>query len=61
MMTEGDKSFQAPSAVLSVIFGARMPEADRILIARALRHEVNVGFKEAVLREGEFIVQIVDA
>ncbi len=61
MMTEGDKSFQAPSAALSVIFGARMPEADRILIARALRHEVNVGFKEAVLKEGEFIVEIVDA
>jgi hypothetical protein len=59
MMNEGDKSFTAPSRVLSVIFGARMPEPDRVLVARALRHQGDIEFKEAVLKDGQFVVEIV--
>ena len=61
MMTEGNKSFQAPSRVLSVIFGARMPDTDKVMIARALRHETTIDFKEAILKDGQFQVEIIDA
>lgn len=60
MMSEGNKSFQAPSDIISVIFGTRMPEADRVMIARALRHNENIQFKEALLKDGTFLIEIVD-
>ncbi|MDQ7838393.1 MAG: DUF2971 domain-containing protein [Thermodesulfobacteriota bacterium] len=61
MMNEGDKAYQAPSSVVSVIFGARMPESDRIMVAQALRHQPEIEFKEAILRQGEFLIEIVEA
>jgi len=61
MMNEGDKSFQAPSAIVSVIFGARMAESDRAMIAQTLRHQPDINFKEARLKEGKFLIEIVDA
>ena len=60
MMNEGDKSFQAPSAIISVAFGARMPESDRVMLARVLRHQPDINFKEARLKEGQFLIEIVD-
>lgn len=60
MMPEGNKTFQAPSAITAVIFGARMPESDRVMITHALRHEENIQFKEAVLKESQFLIEIVD-
>jgi DUF2971 family protein len=60
MMTEGNKPFQAPSEVISVVFGARMPETERIMIAHALRHRPAVAFKEARLVEGKFLLEIVE-
>ena len=60
MDLEGNKSVKAPSDVLSVIFGAKMPESDRIMIAQSLRHEPNVKFKETILQEDQFILEIVD-
>jgi hypothetical protein len=61
MMKEGNKSFDAPSSVTSVIFGARMPESDRIMVAKALRHHADVKFKEAVMKEGQFLIEIIGA
>ena len=60
MMNEGGKNYQAPSAVTTVIFGARMPESDRIMIAQALRHQEGICFKEAILKEGQFLIEIAD-
>ena len=56
LMSEGNMSYQAPAPVTSVIFGARMPEADRILVARALRHQDDIQFQEAVVEESRFAV-----
>ena len=61
MMPKGGKSYQAPSAVRAVIFGARMPEPDRVMVANALRHEQDLQFKEAVIEEGKFSVAIIEA
>lgn len=59
MTNEGNKAHQAPSRILSVIFGARMPEADRIMISHALRHEPDIEFKQARLKEGQFAIEVV--
>ena len=61
IMSEGNKPFQAPSKIVSVIFGARMPESDRTMIAYALRNEAGISFKEARLVDGKFLLEIVDA
>ncbi|MDP2228719.1 MAG: DUF2971 domain-containing protein [Moraxellaceae bacterium] len=58
MTNEGNKAHRAPSRILSVIFGARMPESDRIMVAYALRHEPDVNFKQARLKEGHFEVEV---
>ena len=58
MMNNGDRPYQAPSKVQSVIFGARMPEAERTMVSYALRHNKNVQFKEAILSEGAFAVEL---
>ncbi len=60
IMPQGNKPFQAPSKVLSVIFGARMPDSDRTMITYALRHQSGVALKEAKLVEGKFILEIVE-
>jgi hypothetical protein len=60
IMAEGNKSFQAPSTILSLAFGARMPESDRRMIAFALRNERQIAFKEAKLIEGKYKLEIVD-
>jgi len=59
MMSEGDKAYEAPSSVVSVIFGDRLPESERIMVAQALRHQPEIEFKEALLREGEFLIEII--
>lgn len=59
MTNDGNKIHQAPSAIVSVIFGARMPEQDRVMVSHALRHQPNIEFKEARLREGQFAVEVV--
>ena len=61
MMPKGGKSYQAPSKIFSVIFGARMPESDRFMIAQALRHEQDLRFREAVIEEDKFTIAIIDA
>lgn len=60
MMPQGGRSYQAPSPTKAVIFGTRMPESDRTMIAHALRHSEGVQFKEAVIREGKFSIEILD-
>jgi hypothetical protein len=61
MMPKGGKSYQVPSKICSVIFGARMPESDRFMIAQALRHEQDLRFREAVIEEDKFTIAIIDA
>jgi hypothetical protein len=46
MTNEGNKVHLAPSKILSIIFGARVPEADRVMLAHALRHESGIEFKQ---------------
>lgn len=58
MMTEGNKTYESPT-VLSIIFGARMPESERVMVAEALRHQSDIAFKEARLAEGEFLIEII--
>jgi len=58
--SEGNCSIPAPSDVTAVIFGARMPEAERTMVATALRHQKDIQFKEARLRDGHFLIDIVD-
>jgi hypothetical protein len=60
MMPQGDKAYEAPSSVISVIFGSRMPESDRIMLAQALRHQPKIEFKEARLSESDFLIEIVN-
>ena len=38
-----------------------MPEADRFMLAYALRHESDIEFKEARLKEGQFAIEVVPA
>lgn len=60
IMPQGNKPFQAPAKVMSVIFGARMQESDRTMVAYALRNEGHISFKEARIVEGKFLLEIVD-
>lgn len=59
-MPQGGKSYLAPSAARAVIFGARMSEPDRTMVAHALRHERDLRFKEAVIAEDKFSITIID-
>jgi hypothetical protein len=59
MMPEGNRLYKSPE-VYSVIFGARMPESERKMLAETLRHQPEIIFKEAVLAEGEFRIEIVN-
>jgi hypothetical protein len=61
MTDKGNCSFTAPSKMVSIIFGARMPDSDREIITRALRHQPEITFKLASLKEGTFLLDIVDA
>lgn len=58
MMSEGDKEYQMPSEITSIIFGARMPTQDRVTLMNILRPFKNIAFKEAALSEGEFKLEI---
>lgn len=58
MTTRGDQSYVAPSPVRSVTFGARMPTADRELIAHVLRDSLNTEFREALISEGQFTLAV---
>ena len=59
MTNEGNKVHQAPSAIVSVIFGARMPEQDRLMVAHAHNHHPEIEFKEARLMEGQFTIEVI--
>jgi hypothetical protein len=37
-----------------------MPEADRIMRARAVRHQPEIQFKEVKLSEDRFLIEITD-
>lgn len=58
IMHEGNRCFQAPSEVKSIIFGARMPVDEKIMIHQALRNR-NILFKEAKLREDRFAIEVM--
>lgn len=57
IMDEGDRSFQAPSKVTSVIFGARMPIEEKVMVHHALRHKRGISFKQAQLPDDRFAVE----
>lgn len=59
IMSEGNKSYRAPSAVKAIIFGTRMPESERTMIAYAARNLGSVQLKEAVISESEFKIELV--
>lgn len=60
MMQNGNKYYQTPSKITSIIFGARMPVDDRVTIINILRGEEGIAFKEAVLADSEFKLEIKD-
>ncbi|MDP1558509.1 MAG: DUF2971 domain-containing protein [Nitrosomonas sp.] len=60
IMGEGNKSCRALSAVISVTFGARMPESDRLMVSQALKHESDIKFMQANLRDDRYEIEISD-
>jgi len=58
MMQKGNKYYQAPSKITSITFGAKMPIDDRVTIINILRDEEQIAFKEAVLADNEFKLEI---
>ena len=58
MMNVGDKEYQDPSNITSVIFGAKMPESNRLPIMNILQRNYKITFKETVLAEGQFKLEI---
>lgn len=57
IMQEGGRSFRAPAKITSIIFGARMPIEEKVMLFQALRHKENIEFKEAKLLEDRFAIQ----
>lgn len=57
IMSEGERSFQAPAKTTSIIFGARMPTEEKVTLFRALRHKESIEFREARLLEDRFAIQ----
>lgn len=57
IMSEGGRSFQAPSKTTAIIFGGRMPTAEKIMLFQALRHKKGIEFREAQLLEDRFAIQ----
>lgn len=57
IMPEGGRSFQAPAKTTSIIFGARMPTEEKVMLFRALRHKEGIEFREAKLLEDRFAIQ----
>lgn len=57
IMTEGGRSFQAPAKTTSIIFGARMPTEEKVMLFRALRHKEGIEFREAQLLEDRFAIE----
>ena len=60
MMDEGNKSYEHQSAIVSVIFGARMLKTDQTMIKYSLRHQPEIKFKVASLKEGDFSIEILN-
>lgn len=59
MVSRGNVTHLSPFPMGSIIFGARMPRSDRMLVRNAVRHR-DIRFKEAKLRQGTFILDVVD-
>ena len=59
MINKGDNTHLAPSRISSVIFGARMPEQDRVMIRNAIKHHHEIKFKEAKLKDDSFLIEIL--
>lgn len=57
IMHEGDRVFQYPSKVASVIFGAKMPIHEKVMIYHALKHKTGISFKQALLSDDRFAVE----
>jgi hypothetical protein len=55
---EGNKSYPARSPILSVIFGAKMPQEDRALLGQAISSQPHIHLKEAFLDEDKFAIRI---
>lgn len=56
IMHEGNRIFQAPSKVTSVIFGSKMPTNEKVMIHHALRNKAGISFKQALLPDDRFAV-----
>lgn len=56
LMHEGNRAFQAPSKVTSVIFGAKMPLDEKVMIHHALRNKAGISFRQALLPDDRFAV-----
>jgi hypothetical protein len=58
MDKEGEKEVQAPAPISAIIFGAKMPTKDRVTIINILNYDETVVFKEAVLVDGAFNLEL---
>lgn len=58
MDKEGDKEVQAPAPISAIIFGAKMPIKDRVTIINILNYDETIIFKEAVLADGAFNLEL---
>lgn len=50
-------SFKLHQRFKSVIFGAKMPIYEKVMIHHALRHKAGISFKQAVLPDDRFAVE----
>lgn len=60
VMSDGNRVFQAPSQVTSIILGSRMPTEDKVMLYKALRHKEGIQFKEAQLCDDRFAIEFHD-
>lgn len=58
MDKEGEKEVQAPAPISAIIFGAKMPTKDRVTIINILNYDETVVFKEVVLVDGAFNLEL---
>jgi hypothetical protein len=56
IMHEGERSFQAPARTTSIIFGARMPTEEKVMLYRAMTHKEGIEFRETKLLEDRFAI-----
>jgi len=57
VMPEGNRVYAAPSPITSIMFGARMPMEEKVMVYLALKNKAGISFKEAYLADDKFAIE----